>query len=124
MVMVAAFMAGSLAAPSFIERYGLTAANRVGVIMLAVTTVGLLLVFTAQLPQTAQWYVAVLLPSQIGLGLRFGGSMTEAIPVPPLRRKKGQALCCSRRCDGQGPRQSLKPGTSIYLIAADCPPTG
>ncbi len=79
LVMVAAFMIGSLAAPSFIERYGLTAANRVGVIMLAITTVGLFLIYNGHWPQTAELYVAVLLPSQIGLGLRFGGSMTEAI---------------------------------------------
>ena len=92
LVMVAAFMAGSLAAPSFIERFGLTAANRVGVIMLAVTTAGLLLVFTAQLPQTAQWYVAVLLPSQIGLGLRFGGSMTEAIGACEGREAAASAM--------------------------------
>lgn len=92
LVMVAAFMAGSLAAPSFIERFGLTAANRVGVIMLAVATAGLLLVFTAQLPQTAQWYVAVLLPSQIGLGLRFGGSMTEAIGACEGREAAASAM--------------------------------
>ena len=92
LVMVAAFMAGSLAAPSFIERYGLAAANRIGVIMLAVTTAGLFLIYNAQLPQTAQWYVAVLLPSQIGLGLRFGGSMTEAIGACEGREAAASAM--------------------------------
>ena len=92
LIMVAAFMVGSVAAPAFIDRYTLAVANSIGVTMLAVTSVGLVLIYTAILPQNVEWYVAVLLPSQIGLGLRFGGSMAEAIGACEGREAAASAL--------------------------------
>ena len=92
LIMVAAFMVGSVAAPAFIDRYTLAVANLIGVTMLAVTSVGLVLIYTAILPQNVEWYVAVLLPSQIGLGLRFGGSMAEAIGACEGREAAASAM--------------------------------
>ena len=54
------------------------------------------------MPQTAEWYVAVLLPSQIGLGLRFGGSMTEAIGA----------------CEGREPAASAISAFLCFVLAA------
>ena len=92
LIMVVAFMVGSVAAPVFIEHYTLAAANSIGVTMLAVTSVGLVLIYTANLPQSVEWYVGILLPSQIGLGLRFGGSMTEAIGACEGREAAASAM--------------------------------
>jgi DHA1 family bicyclomycin/chloramphenicol resistance-like MFS transporter len=91
-VMVAAFMAGSLLAGRAAEALGRERTIAAGFAGLAVTAVLMLLVAGGAIAGNAVTITIAMLPSQFGLGLRFGVAMSAAIGSVPQRPSSASAM--------------------------------
>lgn len=91
-VMIAVFMAGSLAVGRSMEVLGRDGTIAAGLFFLALSAVLLLLTSSGILPDNAVMMTVAMLPSQFGLGLRFGVAMSAAIGSVPDRQSSASAM--------------------------------
>ncbi|WP_099206663.1 MFS transporter [Xanthomonas citri] len=104
--MVALFMAGSLLAGRASESLGRHPTIAIGTGLLVLTALLLAGIGLHWLPSTAVVLTLAMLPSQFGLGLRFGVSMSAAIGSVPDRQASASAmtsfLCFAFAAAGNG----------------------
>lgn len=91
-VLVAAFMAGSMGASAAAQSFGLRTTIAIGLALLGSTGFFLTMIALQIIPSTPASFTLAVIPSQIGLGLRFGVSMSAAIGSVPSRASSASAM--------------------------------
>lgn len=91
-VMVAVFMAGSLLVGVSVDRVGRDGTIAFGLALLVVSAVLMALTASGFLPGSAVMMTLAMLPSQFGIGLRFGVAMSAAVGSVPDRQASASAM--------------------------------
>jgi MFS transporter, DHA1 family, multidrug resistance protein len=91
-VLVAAFMVGSMAASAAAQSLGLRTTIAIGLALLGATAVLLTMIALQIVPNNPASFTLAVIPSQMGLGLRFGVSMSAAIGSVPGRASSASAM--------------------------------
>lgn len=92
---VCAFISGSFGSAHIAKRFGLVVLNLIGIILMAMTVIAFVIQIHLNIHSVAV-YVAAIIPSQIGFGIRLGPILNEALRVSIFPRVTPFPLASSR----------------------------